>query len=99
GLLPYALLEQGKQFVDPGEVLGHPGTAPLVGAQFQVLEHGHPREDVPALGGEGDAAADDLVRWHVRDLLFAERDRPGAGRGEARDRTQGGRLPGTVRAD
>jgi hypothetical protein len=49
--------------------------APPVGAEVEVLAHGHAREAVPALGRERDPAVDDLVRRHARDVLAVERDR------------------------
>ena len=45
------------------------GAAAAVGAEIEVLAHGHPREAVAALGRERDPAADDVVRGDARDVL------------------------------
>src|SRR5690348_15272216 len=99
GHLALTFLEPGEKVVDAIKVLGDFRAASPVSAQVKVLPHGHSREAVAPLGGERDAPDDDLVRRYAGDVLPGEHDRPGAGRGESGDGTQGSGLARPVRAD
>jgi len=46
-----------------------------MGAEVEVLANGHAREDVPALGRQGDSQGDDVLGAAPRDLLTGEADR------------------------
>ena len=79
-LLGLALGEAREEREDAVDVLLHPRLVlALEGAHLEVLEHGHPREELAALGRLRDAAADDVVRGGVRDVLAAELIRPRRG--------------------
>ena len=68
-------------------------------AHLQILQHRHAREDAPAFGGLGKAAADDLEGRQRRDLLAFEEHAPGAGVGVAANGHQQGRFAGAVGPD
>ncbi len=98
-LLALALLEPRKQVVDTLEVLRDLGSTAKVGAEVEVLAYAHPRKAVAAFWTEGHAETDDFVGREARNVLALEADRPGAGRGEPRDRPQCRRLAGPVGSD
>ena len=72
-LLLLALLEAREQVEDAVEVLADPlAVAAQVGAQLEVLAHGHALEALAALGRLADAQPHDLLRRQQRDLLAVE---------------------------
>ena len=100
GLLRLALLEPREQAVRAIEVLGDAvGVRALVGAELEVLAHGHAREQAPALGALRDAELDDVVRRTAGDVVAREGDLPRPWRDDPVDRAQRGRLARAVRAD
>ena len=85
---------------DAVEVLLQPALVlPLERAHLEVLEHGHPREELAPLGRLRDAARDDVVRRLVGDVLAAEADPAAPRMVEPVDRAQRRRLAGAVRAE
>src|SRR5262249_43525674 len=70
-----------------------------VGAEAQVLEHGHLREDAAALGYVGDAEGGDLTLSQRVDGRAAEADGSRTDGLQARDGLDEARLAGSVRAD
>ena len=70
-----------------------------VGADEDVLEHGHPREERDVLERPCDAAADDLVRRELQQVLPVVENRAGIRLVESRDDVEGRRLARAVRAD
>src|SRR6185437_14270201 len=73
--------------------------AALEGAHLEVLDDGHPREELAALRRLRDAHLHDVVRRGLRDVLALERDRALARVVEPVDRAQRRRLARAVRAD
>src|SRR5262245_29220914 len=98
GELAPALAEAGKQRERPLEARGTLGPREEPAAELQVLEHGHPREQVPSLGDEDEAGADRRGGRARRQRAAVER-RATAAREEARQRPEQGTLAGAVRAD
>ena len=75
------------------------GMPARVGADEDVLEDGHRREELDVLERARDAPAHDLVRRRAEQALAVERDLARLGPVEARDDVEGGRLAGAVGAD
>src|SRR5690606_6795308 len=69
------------------------------GAELEILDHRHVREDAASLRRLGDASPDDTIGFLVRDVLALERDRSTSGPRVATDRHQQCGLTGTVGAD
>ena len=100
GLLRLPLGQAREQMEDALEILLQPALVlALERAHLEVLEHGHPREQLPPLGRLGDAAGDDVVRGVVGDVLAAEPDLAAARVVEPVDRAQGRRLARAVGAE
>ena len=72
--------------------------APGVGAEQEVLLHGHVAEDFAAFGHLGDPGLDDGVGGPAVDALAAEADLAGGGRQQAGDDVERGALAGAVGA-
>src|SRR5438034_6935458 len=72
---------------------------PREGAELQVLEHGHPREDPPAFRRLRDPQAHDAVGRERVQALAVEAHGAPAGPHGAEDRPQRRRLAGAVGAD
>jgi len=70
-----------------------------VRAHEHVLEHGQVREQLEVLEGTRDPEADDATRPHAPQRAAVEENVPGVEPVEARDRVEGSRLAGAVRAD
>ena len=95
-----ALFQAREEAEHAFEVAGHGRlVAPPVGTELEVLAHGECREDGAALGDVDEAALDDLVRRHPRDVFAVEADGAGPHRDEAGEREQGRRLARAVGAD
>ena len=69
------------------------------GAAAEILLDRQAGKHPPALRNVRDAQANDLLRRKLVDALAGKHDLAIADRHEARDRTQRGALPGSVRAD
>src|SRR4029077_7839578 len=92
--------EPGKQRVDPFEVAAElRAVTALEGAHLEVLEPGHAREELAALGRLRDAEPNDVVRRLAGDVLATEHDRAAPRMVEPVDRAEHRRLSGAVRAD
>src|SRR4051794_24811160 len=99
-LLALALLQAREQGVHAVEVLADAlRVAARERAHLEVLEHGHAREDPPALGRLRDPDLGHGVARQALDLRAVEHDPSGARRHDAGDRPQRRRLAGAVRAD
>src|SRR6478736_2274950 len=87
--------EPGKQRVDPFEVAAElRAVTALEGAHLEVLEHGHAREELAALGRLRDAEPNDVVRRLAGDVLATKHDRAAPRMVEAVDRAEHRRLSG-----
>src|SRR5262249_43561620 len=81
------------------QVAGDPGVAPEISAHQEILAHGQPVEDPPALGDVGDALEDDLVGWATGQALALEDHATPARGQESRDGLERGGLAGAVVAE
>ena len=70
-----------------------------VRADEDVLEHGERGEELEVLEGAGDPEPDHAARPHTLERAPVEHDISEVEPVEARDRVEGGRLPGAVRSD
>jgi hypothetical protein len=68
-------------------------------AEQDVVEHGHPAEELDELERPGDAVRGDPVRRKALDRRLAEHDLPRVRRVEAADAVEQARLAGAVRPD
>ena len=102
GRLVRALLQHREERVDPRQGPGGHGApvaAGAVGAELEVLAHGHRAEQQPALGHERQALAHEALGPRRGDAGAAVGDRPRADGDEADDGLEQRRLAGAVRAD
>jgi hypothetical protein len=93
-----ALGEDREQLHHSVQIAAHLAVAAQIGAEPQVLEHGHGAEDLPPLGAMGEPRGDDPGRREPGEVMALvvdlERDAPGArpqvpGNGEQRRRLAG----------
>src|SRR3954447_5190256 len=98
-LLLLALLETREQLEDTVHVVVHARVAAQVGAEVEVLAHGHALEAVPSLRRLRDPEPDDVLRSRLGDLLAVEADRALARRRQPGDRAERRGLARSVRAD
>src|SRR5256885_2519717 len=70
-----------------------------VGPQAEIVSHAHAVEDASPLRNMTDAEAHDLVRCEARDVPASQPHLSPRRRRQPGDRTEGGRLAGTIAAD
>src|SRR5262249_53674461 len=99
-LLRLALSEAREQGVDAIHVLADSrAIASLEGPHLEILDDGHPRKAVRALGRLGDSLLDDVMSMHRRDLLALKTDLSVSRSVEPVDRAQSRRLAGAICAE
>ena len=96
---PRQLLRLDLLAVQPEQRAEHAGVVPRVGADHDVLERRHLREEPDVLERPGHAHPVDLVRLATGDPLVVELHRARRRLVDAGHDVEAGRLAGTVRAD
>ena len=96
--LPGALLEPGKEIVDPGEVVLQAVLAEI-GPDFQVLQHREVGKDPPPFRHQGNALGHDAIRREGGDVLRLEVDAARGGLYQSGNGPQGGGLARAVGTD
>ena len=85
--------------VEPEHAGDRAGMPAQMGADRDVLQHGHVGHQLDVLEGSGDAELDDLLRRRVVDLVAEHGDRAAGRCQHAGDQVEGRALAGAVGAD